>query len=211
MPISDTATFIWHGKPVTVTRDVYDSFTPAEQTSADQEYVMSQGKVIGTAPGGNFWKRWRGMFGEPKGYEFRPLRHADYGYPDDFQFQLSTAVWILETIGTFNVGLREGAVVLATSMLLNEYVLPSFKSPVSGSSFVWNIQGGFNVYHYMWGKGKTNPWVKWSAFGVFGTDLFAMLVEQYQDHEFNTMIAHDLHGAGLGIGLVCGALLSKMM
>ena len=209
MPITDSATFEVLGKTVTITREQYDALSQHDQDLIDQNWMMIQGKIIGTGEGGNFWKRWTNMFGEPRGYEFRPLRLADYGYNHDFDFWLSTSFWAFMTIGNFKVGIRQGAIVLATSMLLNDYVRPMFKDG-QGSSFVSNVQGGFNLYHYLYGR-NVSGWTKWAGIGVITSDLNAIAIEYYRDYEFNTAIATDVHVTGLGIGFVLGVMLNKMM
>ena len=207
---SDTTTFTHKGVDFTITRAQYNSLSSDEQSRVQQGYLVSQGKVIGTKPGGNFWKRWKGLFGDPKGYEFRPLRTADYGYPDDTDFAISTGMWAFQTIGNFNVGILPGFMVLGASMLINDFVLPQFKMG-TGSSFVFNMQGGFNLYHYMFGKGKIDPWVKWPAIFVILNDVAAVGVEYYRDFDFNTMMGHDVHLAGLLIGCGMGMVSKRLM
>lgn len=209
MPITDSATFEWQGRTITITRKSYDALTIQQRAAADQNWMHIQGKVIGTGKGGNTFKRWTNMFGDPRGYEFRPLRMADYGYIEDFDWFVSSGMWSLETIGNFNVGLRQGFLVLATSMLLNDFVRPLFKDAI-GSSFVYNIQGGFNLYHYMNDR-SVSEWTKAAAIGIVVSDIGIIGIEHYRDYEFNTMVANDLHALGLGIGVVMGVFLNRMM
>ena len=205
---ADTFAFQYEGTDITLTRAELDALSVPLQLAAHAKYMASLGRLTG--PGrGNFFKRWKGLFDEGGGYEFRPFLNADYGYPEDFGTYSSTALWILETFGNFQVGKKEGAIVGAISLLLNELVIHNFIPIDSGSSFVWNIQGGFNLYH--WFKNKKKKRMQLPALGVLAGDAMYVAYENHMGFGFGERVAHTAHAAGLGIGLFLGIALNRLL
>ena len=116
----------------------------------------------------------------------------------------------MQTIGNFQIGTKEALTVGAVSLLMNELVFPQFAEITSGSSLVWNIQGGVNLYYWKFGK-KNKRWIKTPALGVLAADLFYMGYEKQQGFEFGTYVAHGVHAGGLATGLLLGYMIDKMM
>ena len=149
------------------------------------------------------------MWGGGRGIEFRPFRRNDYGYETDQQVITSWGNWLLQTYGNFALGdSRKAAGVLFGAMLFNDFLLDEFLTVGSGSSFVHNIQMGYNLFHYI--TQKTPSWTTavCSGVGVFSVVIMSPLKEAYEGKPFNEGVAHDAHALGVALGLLSGLLLN---
>ena len=162
---------------------------------------------MATSSGGNFWKRWADASGKPAGIEFRPLKLADYGYPDDLSLGINWTVWVAQTLATLKLDVKRGVLLLVVAMLLNDFVRPKFKDGI-GASFVWNMQTGYNTFHWLRSK---NKWCKYAAWVGLGVDVFAIGKEQQMGFDFNELVATDVHAAALAVGAIYGYLEKRFL
>ena len=216
--MDEVKTFTWHHWDFTFTRKEYlegrydarvDDFMESEDF--DRLYFFSEGRFAG-ARTGNFFKRWKNIWGEGRGFEFRPLRRSDYGYFDDRTIITSWGNWALQTYGNFALGdSRKALAVLIGAMLFNDYALDHILEDLGGgASFVYNMQMGYNLYHYMFFKNPSWTTTICSAVGVFGVTIGAPLQEFIKGDAFGEKTSHKAHAIGVGMGLLSGLLLNAI-
>ena len=145
----------------------WDSLSEKDQYYALVAYQLDKGRILATSREGNFFKRWVDVFDKPTGIEFRPLKRADYGYPDDLNLSLNWTMWVVQTLATLKISVKRGVLLLVVSMLLNDFVRPKFKDGV-GSSFVWNVQTGYNLVQWIRNGHKWSKYAAWAGLGLDG-------------------------------------------
>ena len=211
--MGEVKSFTWHHLDFSFTMKEYlegrydarvDDFM--EPADFDRLYFDTIGRRRGEKTG-NFFKRWINIWGKGRGVEFRPLRRSDYGYFDDQTIITSWGNWALQTYGNFALGdSRKALAVLLGSMLFNDFALDHILDDLGGgSSFVYNVQMGYNLYHYI--TQKTPSWTTTicSGIGVFGVTIGAPLQEYIKGEDTTS---HKAHFLGAGMGLLFGMLLN---
>ena len=211
-------TFKYHDDVITINKENYEdgkyesAFNRViDSGEYDVMWRVSHPRDSRITPGGPFFKRWRGMWDEPEGYEFRPLRIADYGYDEDQTVITSWGNWALQTAGNFSIGTRKAFIVLFGAMLFNDYLLDTIIPNLGGgSSFVHNLQMGYNLHHYL--AYKKTPFITKVAAGVgsFSVVLGSPFKEMYQGYDFGVATSHKAHYLGAGMGIVMGMLLKNL-
>ena len=92
-------------------------------------------------------------------------------------------------------------------MLINDFMLDKITStPVTGCSFVYNVQLGLNTYDWLFGKKK--KLTKYAAWEGHLANLGAAIKEKTEGYDFGEAVSHKMHALGLGVGLLFG-LISK--
>ena len=182
---------------------------PASRTDEENNELIRllDGRVLGTLPFGSpiTFKRWHTADGDPMGLEIRPFGMGDYGYLDDRVSFISTGIWALDTVASLKINKREALFVLAGAMLVNDlWLTTSLEKPVSGSSFVHNVQAGYILEKYMNQKKSRSTLSAGALAATLGADLYAIYDEHQKGYDFNSVYKHSWHG----IGLAAGALAS---
>ena len=158
----------------------------------------------------NFYKRWENMMGESGGYEFRPLKNWDYGYPRDDMTTYAWITWVIQTIGNYQVGFREALITLLGGVAVQEMIFPYINDTMpSGAGLVSNIQCGVNIYHSF--NENASLLTKGAACEGLIVNFAALYIEEDQGFEINEIISHDVHAIGVGLGIFAASFMKKYL
>jgi hypothetical protein len=190
-----------------------ETWSPIEQLFINIVFTQTRGRKLGPDKDGNRFKRWKGLTGA--GVEFRPFDYWDYGYTDDINTLVSWPTTLVQFLGATLESPRDALVLTLAGCLLQEGTeyLQRFeaKTNISGSSFLFNVLGGYNLHRYLYylsfNRDKPHWFTRFAAVANIGVDLTALLVETfYLKAEPGGLIAHDIHILGIVFGMLYGVL-----
>ena len=151
-----------------------------------------------------------------KKYEWRPFGGENYGYElgqlAQIALYVNNAVWATTVGGALTVDWRAAAIALGGSIYLQETRYDQ-KSQVTwkqedlwgdGSSYCWNVTGGYCTYHYFFRNNKT--WLLFlTTWLTLTSDIGGVL--NLGKHP----VSNYAHGLGFAHGVVLALILERVL
>ena len=146
-----------------------------------------------------------------KKYEWRPFGGENYGYElgqlAQAALYVNNAVWATTVGGALTVDWRAAAIALGGSIYLQEYNFRTGRGDLSmGSSYCWNVTGGYCTYHYFFRNNKT-----WLLFLAAWLTLIGDISGVLKLGKYGEEVGNEAHARGFIQGVVLALILEWVL